>query len=328
MQAAVVEAPGESETLRIRDLPVPAVCLGWALVCLQAAGVNRSELMTRRGESGAAVRFPRVLGIEGVGTVAAVAADSCLQPGQTVAAVMGGMGREFDGSYAEYALLPERQLIPLHTELDWPTLAAIPETWLTAHGSLEALDLHAGQTVLVTAATSSVGMAAIALATQRGITVIATTRNASKEHRLHTAGAAHVLVMQDMSQLPQRVRALLAHGPDAALDLVGGQILLDCLHTVRPGGIVCSTGILDSWNYTDFQPLVAIPTGTKLTVYESGVLTAAASTNVLQHIVDDVAAGALDAHLDRVFTLDQIAQAHDYMEANRATGKVVISTSP
>src|SRR4029079_6384848 len=135
MRAIIIDHPGPPEVLRIREVPTPTVRPGWVLVRVKAFGLNRSEMFTRQGHSGSAVKFPRVLGIECVGVVEDPS-DSHFQRGQTVAAVMGGMGRQFDGGYAEYCLLPIAQIMPIETLLPWHKLAAIPEMYLTAWGCL------------------------------------------------------------------------------------------------------------------------------------------------------------------------------------------------
>ena len=117
--------------------------------------------MCLRPHAGDAVTFPRILGIELVGVVEAVGEASAVVPGETVAALMGDMGRAFDGGYAEYALVPEHQLIALETTLSWDVLGALPETFMTAAGSLEHLDLEEGETLLLRGATSSVGLACL-----------------------------------------------------------------------------------------------------------------------------------------------------------------------
>ena len=164
MRAAVCGRAGGPEVLQIRELPVPAVREGWSLVQVKGAGLNRSEVRTRQGHS-PNVTFPRVLGIECVGTVAA-STDPVLPDGTTVAAVMGEMGRQFDGGYAEYALLPNSLLMPVTTTLPWDVLAALPETYLTAQGSLDALGVGPGSQgrLLIRGGTSSVGMAAVSMA--------------------------------------------------------------------------------------------------------------------------------------------------------------------
>jgi NADPH2:quinone reductase len=323
MKAIVVEQPGPPEVLQVRDIPRPAARPGWVLVRVKAFGLNRSEMYTRQGHSGPAVKFPRVLGIECVGTVEDPA-DSGLAPGQTVAAVMGGMGRDFDGGYAEYALLPAKQVMPVETSLPWDQLAAIPETYLTAWGCLvEALDLQRGQALVVRGGTSSVGMAAICLGRDMGLTLAATTRNPAKADALRKAGADHVII--DSGQIAPEVRRLFPEGVDAVLELIGTSTLLDSLKCPGTRGIVCYAGLLgNAWALEKFEPMPAIPSTVRLTTYTTHIVTAANSTAPLQRIVRAVEEGRLPLNLDRVFRFDQIAEAHRYMEDNRATGKLVV----
>ncbi|MBO3748245.1 zinc-binding dehydrogenase [Streptosporangiaceae bacterium NEAU-GS5] len=325
MRAAVATRPGPPEVLEVRTVPRPEPRPGWTLVEVKAFGLNRSELMTRQGHS-PGVRFPRILGIECVGVVAG---GTAYPEGTTVAAVMGEMGRAFDGGYAEYALLPDDLLIPVTSTLDWPTLAALPETYLTARGSLDALDLAAGMSLLVRGGTSSVGMAALSLAKARGVETIATTRNPAKADLLKTRGADHVVI--DAAGDPpfaDRVREIAPAGPDRVLDLVGAPTTADSLSLVRKGGVVCLTGMLSGvWSIPDFQPVSMIPTGTRLTAYHSDDAKGVVSTAALQDVVDGVADGRYHANVDRVFTLDEIAAAHHHMESNQATGKVVVDVS-
>jgi D-arabinose 1-dehydrogenase-like Zn-dependent alcohol dehydrogenase len=171
MRGVVLDAPGPPDALQIRELPIPEPRPGWVLIEVKAFGLNRSELHTRLGLS-EGVTFPRVLGIEAVGVVAA-APDGEFEKGQQVATMLGGMGRTFDGGYAEYTSVPAAQVIPFRSDLDWATLGAIPEMLLTANGSLTVgLDVQAGQTLLIRGGTSSVGMATAVLAKERGLTVL------------------------------------------------------------------------------------------------------------------------------------------------------------
>jgi len=322
MKAAVVDAPGEPDVLQLREIPTPEARPGWVLIKVKAAGLNRSEMFTRQGHS-PGVRFPRVLGIECVGVVAD-GSDSGLPPGQKVAAVMGGLGRNYNGGYAEYALVPTRQVIPLQTDLPWKTLAAIPETFLTAWGSVvEAMEVQAGQKVLVRGGTSALGMAATSIAKEIGASITATTRNSSKADALLANGADDVII--DTGHIAEEARKRVPGGFDVALELVGTVTLLDSLKTVKPRGIVCMSGILgNAWTLAEFEPLTMIPSTVRLTVYDSETLTAANATGALQHIVDAVAAGLYPVNIDRVFHLDEIATAHRYMEENNATGKLVV----
>lgn len=324
MKAAVVEQPGGPEVLQIKELPVPDPKPGWVLIKVKAFGLNRSEMYTRQGHS-PGVRFPRVLGIECVGVVED-GGGTGLAPGQKVAAVMGEMGRAYDGGYAEYALVPASQVMPLTTDLPWETLAAIPETFLTAWGSLvEALDVRAGQRLLIRGGTSALGMAAISLGKDMKLYVTATTCDSAKAATLIANGVDDVLI--DTGQLAQAARERLPDGFDCTLDLIGTVTLLDSLYTVRPRGLVCMSGLLgNAWTLHEFEPLAQMPSTVRLTIYDSETLNAANGTAALQRIVDGVAAGRYRPNLHQVFRLDEIAAAHRYMEENRGTGKLVVVT--
>jgi NADPH:quinone reductase-like Zn-dependent oxidoreductase len=321
MKAIVVEKAGAPEVLHIRTLPRPQQHPGWALIQVKAFGLNRSEMFTRQGYS-PGVTFPRVLGIECVGIVEA-APETNLEVGQTVAAVMGGMGRDYDGGYAEYTLVPASQVIPLQTTLPWEMLAAIPETYLTAWGSLfEAMEMHTGQSLLVRGGTSSVGMAAIALAKDKGLRVLATTRTEEKAIALREQGADAVI---DTGQIADEVKRHIPGGVNGVLELIGTVTLLDSLQAVSPKGIVCFTGMLgNAWVMREFEPMAAISSTVKLTTYQTEMVTAANSTRGLQQIVDGVAAGRYRVSVDRTFHFHEIVEAHRYMEENRAKGKLVV----
>ena len=166
---------------------------GWVLIEVKAFGLNRSELNTRLGLS-QGVTFPRVLGIEAVGVVVAAPGGE-FEEGQQVATMLGGMGRTFDGSYAEYTSVPAAQVIAFRSDLDWATLGAIPEMLLTANGSLTVgLDVQAGQTLLIRGGTSSVGMATAVLAKERGLTVLSTTRRPERLEVLRKIGVDDPIV--------------------------------------------------------------------------------------------------------------------------------------
>jgi len=323
MRAAVCLRAGGPEVLEIRELPVPAVRDGWSLVRVKGAGLNRSELRTRQGHS-PDVTFPRVLGIECAGIMAA-STDPLLPEGTTVAAVMGEMGRAFDGGYAEYALLPNSLLMPVTTTLPWDVLAALPETYLTAQGSLDALGVAPGSQgrLLIRGGTSSVGMAAASIASGYGVTTAATTRRQDKIGALTAAGADYALV-DDGTSLATSVRAVWPQGPDYVLDLIGTSTAADSLRLVRRGGTVCMTGTLSGWLIPDFEPVAMIPSGTKLTSFHSDNFKGSTGMTVLQRVVDQVEAGVYRPNLDRVFALDDIVAAHRYMENNEATGKLVV----
>jgi NADPH:quinone reductase-like Zn-dependent oxidoreductase len=321
MRAAVCVGAGGPEVLEIREVPVPAVREGWSLVRVRGAGLNRSELRTRQGHS-PDVTFPRVLGIECVGTVAA-STDPTVPEGTTVAAVMGEMGRQFDGGYAEYALLPNSLLMPVTTTLSWEVLAALPESFLTARGSLDALGVVPGGRLLIRGGTSSVGLAAASIASGHGVEIAATTRRRGRTGALTAAGVDHVLI-DDGGSLAAGVHAVWPEGPDHVLDLVGADTAVDSLHLVRRGGTVCVAGSLSGWLLPDFEPIAMIPSGIHLTAFHSDNLRGSAGATVLRRIVHEVEAGAYRPTIDRVFALADIVRAHHHMEQNQATGKLVV----
>src|SRR3954470_11296960 len=192
MRAIVLDAPGPPDALTIRELPMPTPVDGWVLIAVKAFGLNRSELHTRQGLA-SGVTFPRVLGIEAAGVVAQCPGGE-FAVGQQVVTMMGGMGRTFDGGYAEYTCVPARQVIPFSSGLDWSTLGAVPEMLQTAYGSLTiGLDVQPGQSMLIRGGTSSVGMAAAVLAKQQGLTVLATTRRPERTAVLQRIGVDHPL---------------------------------------------------------------------------------------------------------------------------------------
>ncbi len=322
MRAVVLDAPGSPDALQIRDLPVPEPPNGWVLIEVKAFGLNRSELHTRLGLADG-VTFPRVLGIEATGVVAACPGGE-FAVGQQVMAMMGGMGRTFDGGYAEYTSVPAGQVLPFDSDLDWATLGAVPEMLQTAHGSLTiGLDLVAGQSLLVRGGTSSVGMATAVLAKQRGATVLSTTRNPAKRAALEALGVDHVVI--DDGEIAERVRAIVPDGVDAALELIGTPTLPDTLRSTRVHGVVCFTGMLSNqWIVEDFYPIEYLPRGVRLTAYGGDATDLA--VGVLQGFLDAVAAGEASVPISRVYDLDQIAQAHTDMEAGSATGKLVVVT--
>jgi NADPH:quinone reductase-like Zn-dependent oxidoreductase len=321
MRAVVVEEPGPPAALLIRELPIPEPAPGWVLIEVKAFGINRSELYSRLGMSGASVTFPRVLGIEATGVVAAAPGGE-FQPGQQVVALMGGMGRTFDGGYAQYTCVPASLVIPFQSELEWATLGAIPEMLQTAYGSLTVgLDAQPGQTLLIRGGTSSIGLATAVLAKHRGMTVLATTRRPERADALRRIGVDHPII--DGGEVAEQVREIVPDGVDAALELVGVNTLRDTLRATAVHGVACFTGMLSNdWTVPDWYPMDFIPNGVRLTAYSGEASDLPA--DVLQSFIDDVAAGRLKPPIHRVYDLDQIADAHTDMEAGNATGKLVV----
>jgi len=322
MRAVVLDGPGPPSALQIREVPVPVAGPGWVLIAVKAFGLNRSELHSRLGLA-EGMTWPRVLGIEAAGVVESAPGGE-FQPGQQVAALMGGMGRVFDGGYAEHTCVPATQVVPFESTLDWPTLGAIPEMLQTAHGTLVVgLDARAGQTILVRGGTSSVGMATAVLAKQIGMTVFSTTRNPKKAKALDEVGVDHVVV--DTGDVATLVREIIPDGIDAAVELIGTPTLPDTLRSTRVHGVVCFTGMLSNeWTVKDFYPIDYIPRGVRLTAY--GGEAADLPASVLQGFIDMVQAGRVSVPIGHIYRLDEIAEAHAAMEAGTMAGKLVVTT--
>jgi len=321
LKAAVTTGAGNPDVIQIKEVPFPDVKLGWVLIKVQGFGLNRSELYTRRGDS-PGVDFPRIQGIECVGLVEEDQSNT-YKKGQQVVAIMGGMGRFFDGGYAEYTLVPLEIVFAFKSALSWDILSAIPEMFQTVSGSLnQALDIQNGESLLIRGGTSSIGMLACQLAKTRDLAVISTTRNPDKKQTLLDNGADYVVI--DDGNVKDQVRKIFPEGVNKVLELIGTRTLKDSLKCIAPRGIVCMTGILgDEWTMKDFTPMGDIPSSGRLTVYmgESKNLT----KKLLQEFIDEVEKGTIKLNIDRTFTLKEVSQAHQYMEDNKAKGKIVVA---
>lgn len=323
MKAWRLHKPGGPGAFSLEDLPSPEPEAGRVLIKVRAFGLNRSEWFTRIGQS-PTVKLPRVLGIECVGTVVS-APDGSFSEGQRVAAMMGGMGREFDGSYAEFTSVPVPSVFPVETGLPWDVFGALPEMLQTCNGSLRVgLEARSGEILLIRGGTSSVGLATLVIAKSLGLTVFSTSRRESKTAVLKEAGADEVLI--DDGDLRSRVRELAPLGVDRVLELIGTTTLLDSLQCVRSGGVVCMTGILGGeWEVPSFRPMGHIPTGVRLTSYSGGA--GDISREELQRYVSMVERGELEIKRGPVWSFEQLPVAHQAMDENRANGKMVVVVS-
>lgn len=322
MKAIVIYKSGSSENLIIEERPIPSPKNGEVLVKIKAFGLNRSELMTRKGYS-PNVKFPRVLGIECVGEVIEDPSGE-LKNGQKVAAFMGGMGRDFDGSYAEYGVFPKSILMSFESNLSWSVLGALPEMFQTVYGSLHlALKMQKGESLLIRGGSSSIGLLATQMASKFGLSVISTTRDRNKEQSLLSNGANKVLI--DNGLIHETIKEINPKGVDKALELVGVNTLPDTLLCLKQGGKACMTGMLsEQWSFQNFAPMEVIPPTVSLTTYDSGAVRV--GIDAFQEFIKDIENQTLQMINHTVFPFTDIVKAHQFMESNKASGKIVMIT--
>ena len=323
MRAIVRQGYGGTEELVIQKLPVPEPKSGEIVIQVKAFGLNHAETYMRKGDWG---DVAKVSGIECVGLVRADS-EGRFPEGQKVAALMGGMGRTINGSYAEYTRVPATNVVPIESALSWEALAAIPESYATAWTCLQGnLALAPGHSLVIRGVTSALGQAALNIAAHAGANVIGTTRNPDRISRLKALGAKEVLL--ENASLARSVRELHPKGIDAVLDLVGNSTILDSLAMVRRDGRVCLAGFLGGLApIAAFNPLLQMPSGVHFSFFGSfmfGLPGFPLSDVPLQAIVDRVAAGSYQAKPVAVFAFDEIQAAHQLMESNQANGKIVV----
>jgi NADPH:quinone reductase-like Zn-dependent oxidoreductase len=313
MRAVLLDKVTYAKDIALSEVPIPEVRPGWVLVKIRAFGMNHSEQILRESEIQADyIQKPVIPGIECAGEIADPS-DSGFAKGQKVIAMMGGMGRSFSGSYAEYALLPAHHVFSVESDLEWQELAAVPETYFTAWGSLfECLDLKQDDVLLVRGATCALGYAAIQIAKALGCKVTATTHRAEKLALLEAADEQ----VLDTGVLTGNVR-----GITKALDLVGPRNLKDTLTAVEKGGIVCCTGILGGvYALNGFDPIKDIPNGVYLTGFFSNYPT--------QEVVDQMFhffnGKKLTPVTGKVFAFEQIKDAVAAQETGSVNGKIIV----
>ena len=324
MQAIVIKQYGGPEVLAIEERPLPEASEGQVLIEVKAFGVNHAEIYFRQGAWGDAAE---ISGIECVGLVMEDRSGR-FAAGQKVLAIVGGMGRSLDGSYAHCVAVPASNVSAVETELPWEDLAALPESYATAWTALVGiLGLASDQTLLVRGATSALGQAAVNIAAEMGCRVIATTRNSRRAAGLEALGAKQVLI--EGPDLRATVRERHPDGICAVLDLVGNTTVLDSLGMLRRGGHVCLAGFLGGGGpIASLEPVFQIPSGRHLSVFASALVTGNAEFPLaeipFQKIVDRAEAGVYKAKPARVFRFDQIREAHRLVESGEANGKVVV----
>lgn len=321
MKAIVLTKPCKASELKPTEVDIPQVKKGFDLIKIKAFGVNESEVTSRKGQSDPDFHFPRILGIEGAGVVAKTGPNSKLKVGQKVITMMGGMGRQIDGSYAEYTLVREKNIIPFDSDLDWSIIGALPEMLQTAYGSIsEGLHVKKGDYLLVRGGSSTVGLTAAILAHHMGAKVIATTRKENKLAVMNKLGIDYPVL--DDKNFKQRVKAITPK-VDKVLELVGFTTLFEDLRFLKKGGYCCFTGALGGkWTLNNFSPFM-IPTGVYLTSYagEAKDLPAEVFTKVLQLVEKK----QLPVPIAKVYHgLEEVGEAQANLESDKYSGKHVV----
>ncbi|MEV0994029.1 zinc-dependent alcohol dehydrogenase family protein [Nonomuraea sp. NPDC050202] len=320
---------GGPEVMRIEDVEVRDPGPGEVRIRVEAIGLNRSETLFRSGRYIEPVkRFPATLGTEAAGVVEAVGAGvTGVRPGQPVSTVQTFSMNDY-GVYGERMIVPAAAVLRRPEGIGAVEGAAVWMSYVTAYGALmETGGTRPGDTVVLNAASSSVGLAAIHVADRLGATPIALTRTAAKKEALLKEGAAEVIVTEQEEDVAERVLAATGgRGAELVLDAVAGPGVRDLTRAVADGGMLLVYGAL-SGQPTPYpgielgMPAVAMRTYTMLeTTTRPERLRRAAA-----FVASGLRSGAFRPVVDRTFELDEIAGAHRYLESNAQVGKIVVT---
>ena len=312
MKAIVVSKAGTSKVLEYKEVDIPKLKEGWSLVKIKGFGINRSEIFTRKGFS-PSVKFPRILGIECVGEIAE---SKVFKKGEKVISIMGEMGRDFDGSYAEYVLLPNKQIYKVDTKLSWSDLAAVPETFYTAFGSMKNLQIDENDKVFIRAASSATGIAFLKLlkAKYTDMKIYGSTGKKEKIQILKSQGFTDIIL-----DIGNELQTDLQF--DKILELIGPKTIKNSIKHLKEGGIICSTGQLgEEWYLREFDPIMELKNNVYLTSFYSGNVSAEKINEMLAYIEKY----KVNINPEKVFCLEDTAKSHDYVESGNNFGKVVV----
>jgi NADPH:quinone reductase len=329
MRAIVITAPGGPEVLVVRDVPNPPQPGGdQVLVRVRAAGLNRADILQRRGLYPApAGAPPDIPGLEFAGEVAAVGPAALRwKPGQRVMGITGG------GAQAEFVLAPEGALAETPDSLDWLEAAALPEVFITSHDALfTQLGLQLGETVLIHAAASGVGTAAVQLAHIAGCRVFGTSRTAEKLEKVRALGLDEAITVpkgEPDAFAEHILRATDGRGVNVILDLVGAPYLAANLKALAPLGRMICVGVTAG---ADAQIDLGVLLHKRLRVFgtmlrgRSAAEKAAAVRRFADHVLPLVQRGMLKPVIDSTFKADEIIAAHRRLEGNETFGKVILT---
>ena len=339
MRAAVLVDPIGPDGIEIRTVPVPRPAPGEALVRVRAATVISSELSTLWGVADPeGPSYPLILGNEFAGEVVECPGGE-VAVGQTVTTAWAGHAWTRDGGHAEYVVTPAKDLLLYDSALDFATVAAMPKAFTRAGLARRTLRWEAGQTLLIRGATTAIGLAAGSIARADGLTVVGTTRSASKAELLRASGWEYVVLDDD--EMVEQVRRLKPGGVEVALDVIGYPAVTQTLRCVQAFGTVAMIGLLDEQDHARRtgqsldgrtpiapSPFHYIPHGVRLTTAKHKSLGPEESLREffgeVQPWIDGVEAGRYSVAVDRAFPLESVADAYRYLADKSGLGKVVI----
>jgi putative PIG3 family NAD(P)H quinone oxidoreductase len=327
MRAAVITAPGGPDVLSIVTRPRPEPGAGEILVRVMASALNRADLMQRAGRYPAPAGVPAdIPGLEFAGVVESAGPGALLHaPGQRVMGLVGG------GAHAEYLITHERAVAPVPLSVPWTVAGAAPEACITAYDALRQAAVRPGDTVLIHAVGSGVGLVAVQLARLLGARVLGTARGEAKLQAARALGLDEGIVMGDDVVLAERVRALTdGRGVDVVLDLVGGDYVRDTLPAMALRGRIVLIGTLAGASTTvDLRTILTRRLTVTGTVLRSRPLEEriAVTQQFAREVVPWLERGALQIPIETVLPLERIAEGHAQLERNASAGKIALDFS-
>jgi len=321
MKSYWLRSDGDGTQFELRDLPIPSPGPGQVLVRVRATSLNYGDVFARIGLHSA--RAPRPAGLDAAGSIEALGTGvTSVQVGDRV------MGR-MRGAFAEYAVADVAQIVAIPERLDWIKAAAVPIAFVTAWEALFQFgDLRSGETVLIAGASSGVGVAAVQCAHAIGARVIATSRSAGKLARLRTLGADVVIQSGVEDYAPAVLAANGGKGVDLAIDLVGGSAFPSCQRSLADFGRLGVVGYVDGQMRAEID--IESLHGKRLRMFGvsntplNAMQRATAMHGFISDVLPAIADGRIDPVVDRVFGIDELPAAKEYMAGSSLLGKVVI----
>lgn len=326
MKAIYIKEFGGAENLEIREVEKPFVSeSNQVLVNVKAAALNRADILQRKGFYPAPKGFPeRILGLEFAGVVAEIGEDvSNLKIGDRVFGITAG------GGQAEFVLTEENELAEIPENLSYRQAATIPEVFITAHDAVRTQgDLQKGETLLIHAIGSGVGLAALQIAKASGNKVIGTSRTQDKLDKCREFGLDMAINTGEIKDFAEFIKAATdGKGVDVILGLVGASYFEENLKSLASKGRLILVGLVGG-RRAEFDLGIALTKRLKIigTVLRSRVSEekAEATANFIKEVLPLIKAGKIKANLDKVFKVENIQAAHEYLESNKSFGKIVL----